>query len=73
MNAILLCEKSGQTYLHGLFLIPDGVSKDQALNDCDDARDQARKENPKDWNYEDVAKILVANGYREIQYVESWE
>jgi hypothetical protein len=73
MNAILLCEKSGQTYLHGLFLIPDGVSKDQAWEDSQDARDQVRKDNPEEWNYDDVAKILVAKGYREIQYVESWE
>ncbi len=73
MRTILLCEQGDETYLHGLFAIPNGKTDEQAQEDCENAREKARTDNPDEWDYDDVAVNLIAMGYQEISFIESWE
>lgn len=71
---VLLRELWGkETYDHGVYLGPVGLSGDKALKRVNAVFKRVVARCPDEWNYDDVRVALVKVGFIEIEAAEWWE
>lgn len=63
----------GETWDHGVFLGPVGLSGDEALKIVDAVFKAVVAADREEWNYDDVHDALKTDGFIQIEAAEWWE
>ena len=71
--AVIVPDQDGQHEFDLLFLVPEGMSTRVAVRKVDAAVRKAKGNDPEGYLFEDLNKILVAQGFETLSYVKSTE